>query len=53
MKALLLIAVLLNLIYSAPINDTIDCVKAYINGFEKDLDPKIFTIFKKAFPNTL
>jgi meiotically up-regulated gene 157 (Mug157) protein len=38
---------------TAPINDTIACVQAYIDTFEKDLDPKIFTVFKKAFPNTL
>lgn len=38
---------------SAPINDTIACVRAYIDSFQKDLDPKIFKIFKKAFPNTL
>ncbi len=37
----------------APINDTIACVKAYIESFKNDLDPKIFTLFKSAFPNTL
>jgi meiotically up-regulated gene 157 (Mug157) protein len=37
----------------APINDTIACVQAYIDTFQKDLDPKIFAVFKKAFPNTL
>lgn len=36
-----------------PINDTIACIKAYIDSFQKDLDPTIFRIFKSAFPNTL
>lgn len=56
MKVLTLITISMLLIIitkQAPINDTIDCVKAYIDGFQKDLDPKIFTIFKSAFPNTL
>lgn len=39
--------------HQAPINDTIACVKAYIDSFKNDLDPKIFTLFKNAFPNTL
>lgn len=53
MKILLIYTIILGLVVAAPINDTIACVKAYIDGFQKDLDPKIFTIFKSAFPNTL
>lgn len=55
-KIFLLLSTILLLItptIPAPINDTIACVKAYIDSFQKDLDPKIFTIFKSAFPNTL
>ena len=53
MKIILIFVVLIALAQladSAPINDTIACVRAYIDSFQKDLDPKIF---KKAFPNTL
>lgn len=48
-----LLAVLVVSSQQAPINDTIACVKAYIDSFKNDLDPKIFTLFKSAFPNTL
>lgn len=50
---ILIILSLFDCLKSAPINDTIACVKAYIDTFQKDLDPKIFKIFKSAFPNTL
>jgi meiotically up-regulated gene 157 (Mug157) protein len=55
MKSQIILAFTLFLLLSAsaPINDTINCVRAYIDTFEKDLDPKIFAVFKKAFPNTL
>jgi meiotically up-regulated gene 157 (Mug157) protein len=51
---IILLGTLLILItQTAPINDTIACVRAYIDTFQTDLDSKIFAIFKKAFPNTL
>jgi meiotically up-regulated gene 157 (Mug157) protein len=51
---IILVGTLLILICQpAPINDTIACVRAYIDTFQNDLDPKIFAIFKNAFPNTL
>lgn len=56
MKMILFITMLILLARQssqAGINDTIACVKAYIDTFQKDLDPKIFTVFKSAFPNTL
>lgn len=49
----ILLAVFALSTHQAPINDTIACVKAYIDSFKNDLDPKIFTLFKNAFPNTL
>ena len=53
MKLIIFLVLLLSCTMSAPINDTIDCIKAYIDTFKNDLDPKIYTIFKSAFPNTL
>lgn len=50
-RLLLLLALCLPAL--ATLQDTIDCVKAYIQTFEHSLDPKLFAIFKNSFPNTL
>lgn len=53
MKYLLIFGILATVILSAPIDDTIACIKTYIDSFKNDLNPDIFRVFKKAFPNTL
>ena len=38
---------------ASDIQETIDCVKAYIEKFKNKMEPQLFAIFEKSFPNTL
>ena len=50
---ILCLLVIIGSCHCADLQDTINCIKKYIDGFKSSLDPKLFAIFKEAFPNTL
>ena len=50
---LICILLLLALAFSSDLNDTLKCVRDYINSFQSSMDPHVFRVFSKAFPNTL
>ena len=38
---------------AADIQETIACIKQYIDSFKNDMEPRIFNTFKNSYPNTL